>query len=68
MTSADDASYDGQDYDNIKYTATTTEAGETWAVDVSTPVWLSPTKGKVYAYYPRQESSFSLNSITISND
>ena len=68
VTASDGASYDAKDYNNIKYTATGTGVGQTWAADENTPVLLSSTKGKVYAYYPRQSTGVSLNSITISND
>ena len=68
VTASDGASYDAKDYNNIKYTATGTGVGQTWAVDENTPVLLSSTKGKVYAYYPRQSTGVSLNSVTISND
>ena len=68
VTASDGASYDSQDYNNIKYTATGTGVGQTWAYDVNTPVLLSKTKGKVYAYYPRQTTGVSLNAITIYND
>lgn len=68
VTASDGTSYDSQAYDNVKYTATGTGGDQTWAVDESKPVLLSSTKGKVYAYYPRQASGVSLNSITISSD
>ena len=68
VTTSDGASYDAKDYSNIKYTATGEGVGQTWAFDENTPVMLSSTKGKAYAYYPRQASGVSLNSITISND
>ena len=68
VTTEDGASYDRKDYNNIKFTSSGTGAKQTWAYDEATPVMLSSTKGKVYAYYPRQTSDVSLSSITISND
>ena len=68
VTTEDGASYDSQDYNNIKFTSSGTGVNQTWAYDEATPVMLSSTKGKVYAYYPRQTSGASLSSITISND
>ena len=38
VTASDGASYDSQYYNNIKYTATGTGVGQTWAYDVNTPV------------------------------
>ena len=68
VTAEDGSPYDGNSYNNIKFTSTGTGAQQSWAYDPSTPVMLSATKAKVYAYYPRQASGVSLSSITISND
>ena len=68
VTASDGSLYDGKVYDNILFTANGTGENQTWSVDENTPILLSSTKGKVFAYYPRQESGASLNSITISND
>ena len=40
VTASDGASYDAKDYNNIKYTATGTGVGQTWAADENTPVCL----------------------------
>ena len=68
VTEESGSSYEGKYYDNIKFTSTETGAEQTWAYDEATPVVLSSTKAKVYAYYPRVASGVTLNSIPISND
>ena len=52
VTATDGGLYDGKDvgYLNILYTATGTGANQEWAS--TTPVMLSGTEGKMYAYYP----------------
>ena len=52
VTATDGGLYDGNDagYLNILYTATGTGANQEWAS--TTPVMLSGTEGKMYAYYP----------------
>ena len=52
VTATDGSEYDGQNvgYLNVAYTATGTDATQTWGS--TAPVMLSGTEGKLYAYYP----------------
>ena len=52
VTAADGSEYDGQNagYLNVAYTATGTGGTQIWGS--TTPVMLSGTEGKLYAYYP----------------
>ena len=52
VTAADGGLYDGKDegYLNVLYTATGTGSNQEW--NSTTPVMLSGTEGKMYAYYP----------------
>lgn len=68
LTTMDGTPYDNLSYENIKYTAEGEGDGQVWNFDPLTPVMLSGTKGKVYAYYPRQTSGVSLTALPISND
>ena len=69
VTGEDGGSYDGRIYNNLLLTNTETPGyiGNAWSF-MGSPVLLSTSKAKVYAYYPHRDAEVSLNSITISND
>ena len=58
VRSSDDGAYDGKSYNNLQFTYSSSK----WSC--STPIYLSPTSGKVYAYYP-YSSSASITAVPI---
>lgn len=64
LVNDDGTAYDGRPYNNIKYTATGTDAAQTWAGE--SEVLLSSTSGSVYAYYPYSPSVTDPANIPVS--
>lgn len=62
LTKSDDSPYD-TDYTNVQYKATNSGSDQTW--NASTPILLSDTKAKVYAYYPYNSEVTDITSIPI---
>lgn len=58
LKGSDDSAYDGKAYNNLQFTYSSSK----WSC--GTPVYLSPTSGKVYAYYP-YNSSASITAVPI---
>ena len=70
LTASGGTDYDGLAHKNVSYTSDGTAEAQTWAVDPSHPINLSPTTGTAYAYYPYKSgvNYQDMTAIPISND
>lgn len=63
LTKEDGSSPYDEPYNNIKYTSSTSGGNQVWTA--STPILLTGTKAKVYAYYPYNSTYNDITSIPI---
>lgn len=68
VTSEEGTLYNNKEYNNLKFVSVGTGVDQAWSYDEHNPILLNGTNAKIYAYYPRQSTDFTLDSIVITND